>query len=99
MAAINTDIVLFDFMAIASQEPRFGPPHVSLFVAILFESHLQGKYPVCIYARNLMKKAKINGVATYHRVIKELQEFGFIKYEPSYNPLLGSLIYILNREA
>lgn len=98
MPVANYDKILFQFMGVASQEPRFSPCHISLFAAILYESHLQSNYPICIFSRQLMKKAKISGAATYHRVIKELQQFGFIRYEPSYNPLLGSLIYLLNRE-
>lgn len=92
------DRVLSSFLAVASQAPQFSPAHVSLFVAIVHEVRRQGKDPVAIYARDLMKISKISGVATYHRVLRELQEFGCIKYEPSYNPLLGSLFYILKTE-
>jgi len=79
------------------QNPRCGPIHISLLVAIIHEANLQAKNPISIYSRGLMRKAKIGGVATYHRVIKDLQEFNFIRYEPSYNPLFGSSIYILKQ--
>ncbi len=32
--------------------------------------------------------------ATYHKCMKELVEYGYINYIPSYNPFLKSLVYI-----
>lgn len=88
--------VLSRFLTAVSEAPQFSPAHVSVFVAIVNEAQQQGSDPVALFARDLMKKSKISGVATYHRIIKDLREFGFIKYEPSYNPLMGSLFYVLN---
>lgn len=39
-----------------------------------------------------MRIAKINGQATYHKCIKDIKEFGFIEYTPSYHPLLGNQV-------
>jgi len=41
-----------------------------------------------------MELAKISGVATYHKTIRELHEYGYIKYQPSYNRFSRSRIYI-----
>jgi hypothetical protein len=41
-----------------------------------------------------MRLAKISGVATYHKAIRELDEYGYIDYKPSYNHNKGSLIQI-----
>jgi hypothetical protein len=41
-----------------------------------------------------MKLAKISGVATYHKSIRELDEYGYIRYEPSYNRYKRSVIYL-----
>lgn len=35
---------------------------------------------------------KIRGIATYHKIIRELHAFGYIDYLPSYHPVNGSLI-------
>lgn len=76
--------------------PRVGPSHISLYTAILYHSDKHGfKFPISVFSRELMLNAKISGVATYTRCIQDLKEFGFIKYVPSYNPILGSLIYLL----
>ncbi|CAN5580530.1 transcriptional regulator [soil metagenome] len=43
-----------------------------------------------------MEISKISGKATYHKVIRELHNFGYIKYEPSFNYFRGSLVYMFN---
>lgn len=44
-----------------------------------------------------MKVAHIGSIATYHKCIKELQQFGFIEYRPSFDPSLGSQINLYRR--
>jgi hypothetical protein len=41
----------------------------------------------------LMGYSRIASVATYHKCIRELDEYGYIGYQPSYHPVNGSLIY------
>jgi hypothetical protein len=43
--------------------------------------------------RELMAFSKIASVATYHKCIRELDAFGYIRYYPSYHPKLGSQVY------
>jgi hypothetical protein len=52
------------------------------------------KNPIYVFSRDLMHLAKISGVATYHKSIRELNDFGYIKYQPSYNHFSKSLIYL-----
>lgn len=42
-----------------------------------------------------MRGAKIFGLATYHKCIKDLNDFGYISYQPSYNPRVGSRVYLV----
>jgi hypothetical protein len=87
---------LSDFMSAVTEDPRMGPAHVSLFLAILYYYKKQGfQAPISVYSKDLMKQAKISAGGTYHRCIQELHKYGFIKYVPSFNPVLGSLIYVL----
>ena len=86
---------LMQFLARIGDDPRIGPAHICLYLAILkywFDN--EGKQPISVFAKNLMQSAKISSVSTYHRTIKDLDAYGYIKYEPSYNPLLGSIIYL-----
>ena len=39
-----------------------------------------------------MKIAKIGGIATYHKCMKDLVSSGYILYQPSFHPGLGSLV-------
>jgi hypothetical protein len=52
------------------------------------------KNPVSIKRREIMKVAHIGSVATYHKCLKELTEFGYLDYVPSYHPSFGSQIYL-----
>ena len=42
-----------------------------------------------------MEGAKINGLATFHKCIKDLNEFGYIRYLPSRNPTVSSQVVFL----
>jgi hypothetical protein len=83
------------FMEMSIRDPRIGPAHVSLFAAIV---HLRlrsdGDQPLVAYGRELAKLAKISA-RTYHACMKDLVLGGYIRYEPSFNPAHGSLIYLL----
>jgi hypothetical protein len=41
----------------------------------------------------LMKNARISR-RTYHKCMRELHEYGYIRYEPSSNPCLRSRVYL-----
>ncbi len=68
--------------------------HISLFTALFIcWKRKDFKSPFSVSRRELMSYSKIASIATYHKCIKELQEFGYIRYEPSFHPKIGSLIY------
>lgn len=88
-------IYLYKFMDVAGEDPRIGPAHISLYTAILYYYIMQeGVNPISVYGRDLKKRAKIFAPATYHKCMGELKEYGYIRYVPSYNPVLGSLVYL-----
>ena len=39
-----------------------------------------------------MRSAKIKAQGTYQKAIRELQDFGYVEYKPSYHPKEGSTI-------
>jgi len=43
-----------------------------------------------------MKVSKISAKATYHKCMKELNDYGYLQYKPSYNPFKGSIVYLFN---
>jgi hypothetical protein len=84
------------FMDRVGEDHRVGPTHISLFLAILYFYRKQ-EYcmPIYVYRKELMKQAKISAIATYHKAMQDLKLCGYIGYVPSYNPVLGSLVYLL----
>ncbi len=74
---------------------RLGPSHISLFIAILqYADKTEMKNPVSVYRKQLMPMAKILARGTFDKNMKELHNYGYIKYIPSFSPYLSSLIYI-----
>jgi hypothetical protein len=74
---------------------RLSPFHVSLYYS-LFQYWNIAKFrnPISISRDDQMVASKIGSVNTYLRCLKELHSWGYIKYEPSYNPIKGSLVHL-----
>lgn len=79
------------FMEQARTDPRIGPFHISLYMAIFYLWVQQGRNgPAQFKARDLMPAAKIMGGAHFYKCIKQLDAYGYIIYEPSFNPAVKS---------
>lgn len=80
------------FERIAIDE-RLNPTHISLYMA-LFQMWNMNRFvnPISISRSEMMRLSKIYSNATYHKCIRELHEYEYIQYLPSYNPFKGSLI-------
>ncbi len=86
---------IFLFMDIIQEDPRIGPSHISLYIAIVYSCRKQGsKMPIRIYRKDLMRRSKMRGKGTYHRCLRDLTEYGFIRYVPSNDSLKRSQIYL-----
>jgi len=86
---------MIGFFIKASSDHRIGPQHVAIYMA-LFQQWCVNECnnPISISKNNLMEIAKIRRT-TYHKCMKELHEYGYIKYLPSYHPVLGSVVHLL----
>lgn len=74
---------------------RMLATHVSLFTGLFVCWQRSGfQMPFTITRKTLMAYSRIASIATYHKCIKELDEYGYIRYQPSYNPRLGSLVWL-----
>lgn len=78
-----------------NQDTRLSPFHVSLYYS-LFQYWNISKFrnPISISRDDQMQASKIGSVNTYLKCLKELDHWGYIKYEPSHNPMKGSLVYL-----
>lgn len=90
---------LTGFYGRIQEDDRLNPSHISLYLA-LFQfwniNHFQN--PISISRNEIMQLSKISAYGTYHKCIKDLQEFGYIEYIPSFNPYKGSMVNLHNFE-
>lgn len=79
-----------------AMDSRLNPTHISLYVA-LFQFWNINRFPETFYINReeVMQMAKIGSKATYHRCLKNLNEWTYILYLPSHNPYKGSQIKML----
>lgn len=83
---INHAAILFNFLDAVQLDPRIGVSHISIYCALIQCSHIQeDANPIVIASKDVMRLAKISAVSTYHRCIKDLNDFGYIRYYPSFN--------------
>src|SRR5699024_8105848 len=84
---------LTHFFNKATADPHLRPTHLSLFMA-LFQLWNQSRFAphIQIIRDEVMRLAKINSKATYHKTIGYLHRHHYIDYQPSYNPYKGSKI-------
>lgn len=86
-----------EFFIMAANDDRFTTIHISLYMVLIrFWMLNEFQNPVSITRREVMRLSKIRSIATYHKCIREIQAAGLIRYEPSYNPFLGSRVHIEN---
>jgi hypothetical protein len=77
-----------------SKDQRLIATHISLFSALFIQWQRNSfANPFAVTRRELMAFSKIASIATYHKCIRELDEYGYIRYQPSYHPKLGSQVY------
>ncbi|RFZ92832.1 hypothetical protein D0C36_15680 [Mucilaginibacter conchicola] len=73
------------FFGAVKNDPRISITHIGLFATILEYWQTRGfPVPLCAYAHEIMPMAKILANTTYHRCIRDLHDFGYIIYQPSY---------------
>lgn len=82
------------FFEAIREDNRISTSHISLYMA-LFECWNQNDFqnPILITRRSIMAAAKISGLATYHRCMKDLNRYEYIIYYPSHNPAKHSRVY------
>jgi hypothetical protein len=76
-------------------DPRITSAHISMYMALLLAYLLhENENPIQIDRNALMEYSKMNARSTYYKSLHDLHEFGYIRYIPSHNIFLGSLVYL-----
>ena len=89
--------LLTGFFEKVDTDNRLNPTHISMYMAIFqFWNINHFRNPISISRNQVMRVSKICSNATYHKCIKELHEYGYLEYFPSFNPYKGSLVHLFN---
>ncbi len=76
-----------------TEDERLNTAHVSLYLALFqFWNLNRFENPISLNRSEVMRVSKIGSKTTYHRCIKQLDEWGYLQYFPSNNPMKGSTI-------
>jgi len=77
-------------------DDRLNPTHISHYLSLFQYWNLNRfQNPISICRDEVMKVSKIAAKATYHKCMRDLNNFGYVQYLPSYNPFKGSLVHIV----
>ena len=88
--------LLSNFFIAIEKDPRISITHIGVYAALCQHWKEQdGLHPMEVFSHQIMRIAKISSAVTYHKSIKELNAYGYIKYEPSFNKHQGSKVYLL----
>lgn len=78
-----------------TEDSKITPFHVSLYMALFHKwNNAKFRNPISVARDDLMFLSKIGSANTYTKCLKELDEWGYIKYIPSHSYHIGSKIYM-----
>src|SRR5690554_7774579 len=93
MSNVNYIAHLNSFFMTIAKDTRLNPTHISLYMA-LFNYWNINRFPkdFIIFRDEVMKLSKIGSKSTYHRCLKQLDTWKYLRYIPSHNSFKGSRI-------
>src|SRR5574338_14787 len=85
---------LADFFEAINCDARISITHIGIYAALL-QYRMQNGFinPIQVFSHEIMSIAKLSSAITYHKCVRQLSEYGYIRYEPSFNRNKGSKIY------
>jgi len=82
-----------------AKDNRLNPSHISLYMTLFQLWNFSRFAEIFFIDRDeTMSISKIGSKNTYHRCLKNLNDYGYIKYLPSHNPFKGSRIKMFSFE-
>ncbi len=93
---MNSEQLFSDLFGFMAADERINVWHFSIYMS-MFHKWLTGGgvNPIAISRKQIMEQTHIGSIVTYHKCIRQLRDFGYIIYEPSYNPFIGSYVSLL----
>lgn len=78
--------LLSDFFRAIDHDARIGPTHICLYATLVqLYSNKGHDGPLLIYSHEVMPVARIGSSATFHRVLHDLADNGYLRYEPNFS--------------
>ena len=85
---------LSKFFKAIRNDYRISSTHIGIYAALLYMSEDRGCCnPVEAFSSEIMETAKISAHRTYRKCLKEMTEYGYIKYVPSFKKNKASKIF------
>jgi hypothetical protein len=81
------------FFSLSRKDFRISTTHIGIYSALLFFRIEKGLVnPIHAYSHEIMAIAKVSSTATYHKSLRQLSEYGYLEYHPSYKKNIASTI-------
>lgn len=91
---MEADNPLAVFFQRSQNDQRLGVTHIGVFAALVQFAAASGfSNPVQAYSYEIMPIAKISALKTYSRCMHDLNDYGYLRYEPSKKKNKPSSIY------
>ncbi|HEX5552581.1 MAG TPA: hypothetical protein VFX43_04970 [Chitinophagaceae bacterium] len=85
------------FLSAIEDDVRVTIRHIGIYAALLqYWKQWDYPYPIRAFSYEIMRVAKISSSASYHKYIRDLDDYGYIRYLPSFKRNRGSSIYIVS---
>jgi hypothetical protein len=90
--------LLREFLINVAADNKINPSHISIYTAILILWEESNKTnPLSIDRVDIMQLSKINSKVTYHKCLRYLNQAGYLKYKPSFSPLVRSQVQLITK--
>lgn len=84
---------LTTFYETIADNAQISAYHICLYISLLrLRSQDSWCNPIRIYRTTVMQDARMSR-KTYNKCMRDLIQLGYLKYEPSTNPISGSKVY------
>ncbi|WP_051907739.1 hypothetical protein [Flavimarina sp. Hel_I_48] len=79
-----------------NEDPKIKQGHITLYLALFQKWNREFfRKTIRVNGREIRKWAKIKSKTTYHAHLKDLVDWGFLEYFPSFKPSVGSCIRMM----
>ncbi|SDF14365.1 hypothetical protein SAMN05216464_113103 [Mucilaginibacter pineti] len=90
---------LATFFEAVQRDPRISVTHIGIYAALTeyWRAHKKPN-PFQAFSHEIMQLARITASTTYHKCVRDLHRYGYLRYEPSYDRNRGSRVYLVRPE-